>query len=186
MTVVSTVPWWWAMWLHFFWWLAGVGRRLKPGGKGKKGQRLLSVASVVFAHWAVIERMPPGRPRRASKRFPHRWGYLIFISNFNGTRDLYLEVFSVAILWKMRMLWRGGYGIPDPLPVSRFQEYARREDIPPAHYYCAYPDASTKIIGAGLELRKRIDAFGPRVADLEPEQFEAEYKKFLAEAHSLL
>lgn len=186
MTVVSTVPWWWAVWLHLFWKLAELGRKLKPGGKGKKGQRLMSVASVVFAHWAVVERMPPGRARRASKRFPHRWCFLIFNSNFNGGRDLYLEVFSVAILWKMRALWKGGYGIPDPLPVSRFQEYARREDIAPVHYYCAYPEASTKIIGAALGLRKRVDSLTPTVAALEPAAFEAEYNKLLKEAHSLL
>jgi hypothetical protein len=185
MTVISTVPWWWALWLHLFWALAGLGRRLRVGRR-KKGQRLLSVASVVFAHWSLLERIPPGRPRRASRRFPHRWSYLVFISNFNGTRDLYLEVFSVAILWKMRALWRGGYGIPDPLPISRFQEYAREQDIPAAHYYCAYPDASTKIIGAALELRDRFQAFAPAAATLEPERFEVEYGQFLREVQGSL
>src|ERR671932_522043 len=89
MTVISTVPWWWARWLHLYWRLALLGRKLKPLHRGKKGQRLLSVASIVFAHWSLLERTPPGRKRKASKRFPHRWSFLIFQSNFNGSRDLY-------------------------------------------------------------------------------------------------
>jgi hypothetical protein len=186
MTVISTVPWWWARWLHLYWWLAATGRKLKAGRGGKKGQRLLSVASIVFAHWSLIERNPPGRSRRASKRFPRRSAYLVFQSNFNGTRELYLEVFSVAVLWKMRALWWGAHGVPDLLPVSRFASYAAKEDVPVAHYYCAYPEGSTKIIGGALELTKRFDAFAPAAATLEPDRFALEYGGFLEQTHRFL
>ena len=185
MTVVSTVPWWWVWWLHVFWAYANLRRNLAPR-RSKKSQRMLSVASILFAHWSVLTRTPPGRSRRASKRFPHRWSYLIFQSNFNGTRDLYLEVFSVAVLWRMRAIWRGAYGAPDLLPLTRFQEYVATQDIAPSHYYCAYPEASTKIVAAALDLQKEFDGFASRSADLEAPEFKQAYDEFLKRSHAFL
>jgi hypothetical protein len=184
MTVISTVPRWWARWLHVYWWLAALGRRLKRGRGGKKGQRLLSVASIVFAHWSLLERMPPGRDRPASRRL--QWPYLIFQSNFNGSRALYLEVFSVAVLWKMRALWWRAYGVPDLKPIGRFEKYADAEDIEPVHFYCAYPDASTKIIGAALELREPFEAFARTATELDPDRFQTEYGNFIRQVHPFL
>jgi hypothetical protein len=185
MTVVSTVPWWWALWLRFNWRRTLLSRRLRIGSK--KAKRLRALASIVFARWSLLDRMPPGRARRAGRRMPHRYSFLIFQSNFNGSRDLYLEVFAVAFLWKIRALWWGAYGVPDLLPLSRFLSYAADKDIEPAHYYCAYPEGTVKTIGAAMELRGHHEEFARKARALEgPEQFADEYRKFLARVKGLL
>ena len=189
MTVVSTVPWWWALWLRFNWARGRVTRILRRllRLRGRKGRRFLALASINFAHWSLLSRVPPGGPRRARRRLSRRYSCLIFQSNFNGTRDLYLEVFSVAVLWQMRMLWWGANGVPDMLPISRFQEYARHHDIEPAHYYCAYPEGTVKTIGAALEARERFEDFAHKARELDDATtFAAEYDKFLRRVELLL
>ena len=54
------------------------------------------------------------------------------------------------------------------------------------HYYCAYPEASTRMVKGALEVR---DAFQKLVADsarLEPEEFAAAYERFLTESQAHL
>jgi hypothetical protein len=186
MTVVSTTPRWWAWWLRFNWTRARLMRPLRPRRRSRRSKRVLALASITFAHWSLLDRLPPGRPRRASRRFPRGLSYLVFQSNFNGTRDLYLETFSVVVRWKMRLLWAGCCGVPDLIPISRYQAFAKQQDIAPVYYYSAYPEETTKTIGAALELRERFEAFAPRVESLSAERFAAEYDEFVTRVHTLL
>ena len=142
LTVVLPVRRSWALWLRAMWARSRVMRRLT----GRPPLGSLALASIGFAHWALLERMPANAP--GGRRLPY--SYLVFQSNFAGTRDAYIETFCFVIPWIMRGLWTGIYGTPSVRPVGRFQRYVEEADIPPAHYWSAYPEASTAMILAAL------------------------------------
>ena len=173
LTVILPVPRWWALWLRLMWARARLMQRLRRG----RPNPLAKLASISFAHWALTRRPPPG-DERANRRLP-RW-YLVFQTNFGGRMDPYLETFCFAIPWIMRGLWWGIYRTPGIRPVGRFQRYVADVDRPAAHYYCAYPDASPRMVTSALGIRRRFDDLVQRAAGLDPEEFEAEYRSLLA------
>lgn len=179
-TVITPVPGWWRAWLWLSWTYAAVRRRLRrPPRRRKRGQLLF----IHFARWSVFSRVPSG-VGRSGRRLPH--AYLLFQSNFNGGAKEYVEAFSLVAKWRMRMLWGGAYGVPDPIPVTPFERYILDNAVPTAHYYGAYPEASTKMILGCLELERRLQAFSTRTAQLEPAAFRAEYDRFLVDVQRYL
>ena len=54
------------------------------------------------------------------------------------------------------------------------------------HYYCAYPEASTRMVKGALELRERFERLVADSARLEPEEFQAAYERFLTESQAHL
>ena len=54
------------------------------------------------------------------------------------------------------------------------------------HYYCAYPEASTRMVKGALEVR---EGFERLLADAErssPEEFKAAYERFLTDTQAHL
>ena len=169
-TVITPVPAWWAVWLRFnFWRLERMRRR---GRSSRVMDNLGRLSFISFAHWGLV-RLPSGR-------------YLVFQSNFNGAGKQYVEAFARVVTWGMRGLWTGAIGVPDPLPVTAFEEYIMRERLPVDHYYCAYPEASTKMVLAALELSKRHAELAPRLEGLDDAAFAAEVRDFLVRSQHLV
>ena len=48
-------------------------------------------------------------------------------------------------------------------------------------YYCAYPEASTRMVRSALEVRKRAAALARDAERLGPEEFKAAYERFLVD-----
>src|SRR5437867_1384311 len=86
---------------------------------------------ISFAHWAVVDRMPPGR-KRGARRLPHP--YVLFQSNFNGAAAEYVEAFARGLTWRMRGLWGGAYGVPDPARMVAFTRYIQEHWVATEHY----------------------------------------------------
>jgi hypothetical protein len=178
---MTPVPRWWAWWLRFNFW------RIERGRRRGKGSRTLDdldrLAFIGFAHWALAD--PPDTARgRGGGRPPA--AYVLFQSNFNGAAREYIEGFARVITTGMRGLWWGAHGVPDPLPVSRFEDYILAARLPVDHYWCAYPGVSTKMLRAALELRREHDDFARRAAGLDPEAFAAEYERFVTRVQHLI
>jgi hypothetical protein len=173
--MIMPVPRWWARWLGFeFAALALVKRLLRQREPSRPVKRLSFIS---FAHWAVID-------RAGGRRLPHR--YIVFQSNFNGAAAEYVEAFARGLKWRMRSLWAGAYGIPDPSRTAAFIAYIEDHWVGCEHYYCAYPHASTKMILSALALRQHIDEFAARAPQLEPDRFAAEFADFVARAQRYL
>jgi hypothetical protein len=126
---------------------------------------------ISFAHWAVVTRV--GR-----RRLPH--AYIVFQSNFNGESPEYFEAFARGLEWRMRGLWAGAYGVPDPSRLLGFADYIADHWAHADHYYCAYPQASTKMILSALELRNHFGDFAHRAPDIDPDRFHDEFQAFIA------
>jgi hypothetical protein len=181
-TVITPIPWWWALWLRFNFWRAEVARRLK--GPSKIERDLAKLAFIGFAHWGVTARVPARAGLWRSRRL--RPGCLVFQSNFNGFAAEYIEAFSRILTAGMRAIWGGGYGVPGPLPVGPFQEHILRHKLETGNYYAAYPQASTKIVLSALEVGRLHERFHHQFSSADPEEFAAGFRRLLTEAQGHL
>jgi hypothetical protein len=58
--------------------------------------------------------------------------------------------------------------------------------LPVDHYYCAYPEASTKMVLAALQLRERHASLERRLSHLDDAAFAAAVRAFLAQNQRLI
>lgn len=174
--VVTPARRWWAAWLKTeFVLVAALKRVLRQKGPSRPVRQL---SFITFAHWALVERVPSGGRSRGSRKLPHP--YIVFQSNFNGASAEYFEAFARGLKWRMRSLWKGAYGVPDPTELDRFAGYIHENWVPAEHYYCAYPSASTKMVLGALEVRSRFDEFAARYEQIDPAAFRDEFEAFVA------
>ena len=145
---------------------------------------LLRLRFIHVAHWALLDRLPASAGRRA-RRLPTP--YVLFQSNFDGPAAEYAEAFALEIPWRIRGLWGGAYRFPGPRPANDFVRYVLKHAIAePYHYYCRYPTATVRTVGAALHLRESFECFRRETSELEPEGFAAAWRQFLtAEQRSL-
>ena len=133
-----------------------------------------------FARWTIITEIPyngPPQPREAL-----RYDYLFFESNFNGTWDEYIDAFSDVVPERMEAIWGSSFGFPGAQPAGPFKEYIHGNDLPVAHYYSAYPEATTKEVLAALRVRSAVAGFTSATGEVtDPVAFQAAYEALLTE-----
>jgi hypothetical protein len=117
--------------------------------------RLRALSFIHFAHWTLLWRVPPNR--RDGRKLPHP--YLIFQTNFNRGWREYVEAFCLVIPWGIRLNWGQVYGFPPPKPVGPFLRYVDDRFTQAAHFYCAYPRTSTRMVLSALDARGKFDVF---------------------------
>jgi hypothetical protein len=191
MTAFSPIPRYWSRWLKLYWrllkplenWRSPFGRWIIAHAPGLKDVDSLTRLSMIsFARWSLLEKASPDGANKEN--------FLLFESNFNGDHDSYLEAFSLVVPTSMRLTWRlgpfGGPGIPDVGNVSEFLRYVNERQIRPiSGYYRAYPNVSTKMVRAALELRPRVERFDSQFRDDEPAAFIEAYQEFLADVQNI-
>src|SRR5262245_30971310 len=175
-TIVSPVRRWWALWLRMTWPMADRLAFVK--------RPLVKLSFIHFAHWSLIRRVPPAARGARARALPHP--FLLFQTNFNDDLDAYLDAFALVVPLRMRAMWQGVFRFPRPLPVDRFLSCIRERTTPTQYYYCAYPAASSRMIGSALELSGRHRRFLAEAAELEDVAFSDRYHEFLAEVQTLL
>jgi len=169
-TVITPVPRWWEATLRAN--FRRLARRRRRGRRSQIMSDLERLSFISFAHWSPV-RLPSGR-------------YLVFQSNFNGAAKQYVEAFARIVTWGMRGLWWGAIDVPGPLPVAPFEAYIMDQRLPVDHYYCAYPEASTKMVLAALQLRERHASLERRLSHLDDAAFAAAVRAFLAQNQRLI
>ena len=141
---------------------------------------LTTLSFIHFARWAILTTIPYNGPPQ--KREKLRYDYLFFETNFNGTWDEYIDVFSEVIPERMSAIWGTSFGFPGPRPVGPFKDYIHRNDLPINHFYAAYPEATTKDVLAALAVRDRFASFREQAArSTDPEEFERQCPAFLTD-----
>lgn len=139
--------------------------------------KLRRLSFIHFARWTFFKRIPQnGEPQRSERL---RYRYLLFETNYNGSFDDYIDSFSYIVAGYMRGIWGTSFGFPGPVPPQPFKEYILKNELPLAHYYVAYPDASTTMVQSAQRVRRRSDTFTAETADLAPEDFAAAYRRFV-------
>lgn len=169
-TVFSTVKWWGRLWLP----LVFLYARLFPKSRGT----LARLSFIHFARWTIVKRLPENGQRAPKLRYAH----LFFESNFNGGWEEYIDAFSYILTRGMTLFWGSSYGFPKPLPTGPFKQYIRRNEIEASHYYSAYPEATTTMVLAALELDGKFKPLRDQAASMDDEAFTAAWRRFLTDA----
>jgi hypothetical protein len=113
--------------------------------KYKFSEGLLSgVPTIHFAHWHLLE----GKTR------------LLFISNYDGSWASYLEDFILHASRALTAIWSHSVDFPrtrflvfdGATDGPRFKAFARRHQVPPVVWYCAYPELSLSEINRNTRL----------------------------------
>ncbi|WP_418314701.1 Dyp-type peroxidase [Piscinibacter sakaiensis] len=115
-----------------------VRRRSQPGFLDRIG-------TIHFARWICL----PGTDR------------LIFLSNFDGTWDSYLEDFIARLREGLTSIWSNTRDFPKTENLieggaadgARFKRWARRQQVPTRFWFCAYPHLTNSRIRINAAIR---------------------------------
>jgi deferrochelatase/peroxidase EfeB len=124
-------------------WLVGqvAGRLSRPGFLG-------TLSTIHFARWVMVPRT----------------GDLLFLSNYDGSWESYLEDFITKAHNGLTAVWSNTVGFPKTSNLigdgatdgARFKRWGRRQQIPTGLWYSAYPDLTTANIRTNAAIRQGI------------------------------
>jgi hypothetical protein len=136
---------------------------------------LRRMAMVRGAYWTILTHVPDGEGHRRRLRRP----VLFFEASFDVDLYRYIEVFAEAIRWRFRFLWGSGVGYPGVLPAEGFLAWVHENRANPSHYWCAYPDSTTHMVGSALRVAEQLSDFDAKVAALDDKAFAAAFDRLL-------
>jgi hypothetical protein len=145
---------------------------------------LRQLSFIHFARWSVIGRLPYNGPPQRKGRF--RYPHMYFESNFNGGWEEYIDAFSHILTTGMTAFWGSSYGFPKPLPTAPFKAYIQVNETEAAHYYSAYPQATSTMIQRSLVLDEQLSRLARDAERMQPEAFAAAYRSFLTDVQHCL
>ncbi|GEO98797.1 hypothetical protein [Methylobacterium haplocladii] len=142
MNVITPMPPW-KTWINQF--LFMVARGLPGFLSG-----LLGLSLIHFARWVMIRRdqwpdLGQGKPRLAND-------YMLFVSNFNGTWDQYIDAFSDGIPNGLDLFWYSSSKFPHSIPITPFKNYIGANQIDTTYYYNATPGSAQRDIKSALRV----------------------------------
>jgi hypothetical protein len=175
LTVLTPIPWWWALWIEVSW---PVARRA-----GFVAAPLRKLSFIHFARWAVIRRWPPDRGAARDRAAPRS---LLFLTSFDGSGIQYIEAFVRVVPWRINGLYWGAKGFPGARrfgPVERYiSDHSHRVD----HFWMAHPEATTTMVAQALTLKEAYEVCAPGLEVDDPERFGIEWRRFLTLVQGLL
>lgn len=146
---------------------------------------LLHLSIIHFACWVIIKRKQwPVFGRRA--RTPPGNDYVLFISNFNGTWDQYIDAFSDGIPSGLDLLWYASTKYPHSIPISPFKGYIVHNQIDTDYYYNATPGSAQRDIKAALRVMAALRDLQAKHGSASPSDFAAAYRKALVTIQNCL
>jgi Dyp-type peroxidase family len=111
--------------------------------------RLRGLQTIHFAHWTLIDVLD----QHGQKTGRHA---LLFLSNYDGSWETYLDDFIAFLLGGVIRIWSSGEGFPWPLDGPAFKTWARECMSPWDHWYQAYPTLSVINIENNDAIRKGL------------------------------
>jgi hypothetical protein len=115
---------------------------------------LLGLSIIHFARWVMIRRntWPDlGQPKEQLLN-----DYMLFVSNFNGTWDQYIDAFADGLPSGLDLFWYSSTKYPKSIPITGFKAYIRANQIDTDHYYNATPGAAQRDVKAALRVRAAV------------------------------
>ena len=161
LTVLSPIPWWWALWIRLSW---PIARRVPL-----VAAPLRRLSFIHFARWALV-------PRRS----------LLFLTSFDGSDIQYIEAFVRVVPGRINGLYRGATGFPGPRRFGPVARYIYEHNHTPEHFWIAHPEASTRMVSQALALAQLYAAREARLDGADAKQFAREWRRFLHASQGLL
>ncbi len=138
---------------------------------------LLGLSIIHFARWVIIRRdqwpgLTPGgwRPKN---------DYMLFVSNFNGTWDQYIDAFADGIPGGLDLFWYSSTKYPHSIPISSFKDYIRANQVDCAYYYNATPGSAQRDIKTALRLTAALRDLASAAPALTDAQFAVRYRQMM-------
>jgi len=160
----------WRTWINRFIFMVARTQPQQLGG-------LLGLSIIHFARWVLIKRKQ--WPDLGQGRPVLRNDYMLFVSNFNGTWDQYIDAFSDGIPNGLDLFWYSSTKYPGSIPITPFKNYIRANQVDTDYYYNATPGAAQRDIKAALRLWGVLDRLAAQHAVMPPEEFAAAYRAAL-------
>jgi hypothetical protein len=144
---------------------------------------LLGLKFIHFARWVVIRRKdwPRVSPDQPKPDAGLQNDYMLFLSNFNGTWDQYIDAFADGIPTGLDFLWYTSTKYPHSIPIAMFKQYISANQIQTNYYYNATPGAAQRDIKQALQLRDALGKLEDEHKKGDPEAFLQAYHRVLAE-----
>jgi hypothetical protein len=161
LTVLSPIPWWWALWIRLSW---PIARRVPL-----VAAPLRRLSFIHFARWAL-----------ASRRS------LLFLTSFDGSDIQYIEAFVRVVPGRINGLYGGAKGFPGPRRFAPVRDYIVEHSHPVEHFWMAHPGASTRMVSQALALAELYAARESRLEGADAKQFAREWRRFLAASQGML
>jgi hypothetical protein len=139
-------------------------------------KHILQFEFIHFVRWTHVDKLPDGQKLN--------YTHLFFESNFDGPWQHYIDAFAYCIPKDIRLVWGRGINFPAPPPAEPLKAWIAHNSMEGGTYYCAYPEASTRMVKGALEVSERFEALRAGAASLTPEQFEAAYRRFLGDVQA--
>jgi Dyp-type peroxidase family len=111
--------------------------------------RLRGLQTIHFAHWTVIDLLD----ERGQPTGRHA---LLFLSNYDGSWETYLDDFIAFLLGGVIRIWSSGERFPWPLDGPAFKTWARQCMSPWDYWYQAYPTLGVINIENNDAIRKGL------------------------------
>ncbi|WP_431282051.1 hypothetical protein ACQW02_22010 [Humitalea sp. 24SJ18S-53] len=161
----------WKTWINRFIFMVARTQPQQLGG-------LLGLSIIHFARWVMIRRdqwpdLGQGKPQLAND-------YMLFVSNFNGTWDQYIDAFSDGIPNGLDLFWYSSTSYPGSIPITPFKTYIRHNQVDIDYYYNATPGSAQRDIKAAFRVRAVLDDLRQKHAAMDPAGFAAAYRRALA------
>ena len=147
--------------------------RLMPSTLGG----LLGLKLIHFARWVMIRRDQWPDLGQGKQKLQN--DYMLFLSNFNGTWDQYIDAFADGIPGGLDMFWYASTKYPHSIPISVFKDYITANQIETAYYYNATPGSAQRDIKAGLRVRREMMMLEALHARTDPAAFAKVYRAAL-------
>jgi hypothetical protein len=142
-------------------------------------QDLTQLSFIHAARWIVIPRdkfpyLGQSQPRESLK-----YDYLLFMSNFNGTWNEYIDAFASVLSHGLAGIWGASENYPKHGTVTPIKAYIDQVQFPTDYYFSAYPRATANDTKAAHLVQEAFDALSESAAQQTPEQFEQAYLRFI-------
>jgi len=139
---------------------------------------LLGLRLIHFARWVIIRRNQWPNLGQGDQSLKN--DYMLFLSNFNGTWDQYIDAFADGIPSGLDLFWYTSIKYPHSIPIGGFKSYIANNQIDTNYYYNATPGVGQRDIKRALRVARAIESLTRAHAN-GPRAFVDEYRKQLVD-----
>lgn len=115
---------------------------------------LIGLKFIHFARWVIIPK--DAWPTLSDDRETLDRDTMLFLSNFNGTWDQYIDAFSDGIPTGLDLFWYKNARYPGSVPITPFKQYIRANQINCDFYYNATPGAAYRDVVSALRVKRAL------------------------------
>jgi hypothetical protein len=115
---------------------------------------LIGLKFIHFARWVIITK--DAWPTLCDEKEKLDRDTMLFLSNFNGTWDQYIDAFSDGIPTGLDLFWYKNARYPGSVPITPFKKYIRNNQINCDFYYNATPGAAYRDVVSALRVKRAL------------------------------